>query len=119
MTKFTVHFRTDAQFATTEIVAETVELALAAAHEIIASESEKLYFHPHFFTLPINEIAICDEGDSEELAIWLDDDLRLAVAARDLHRAARLVLASWELGDLAEAMRELSAAVAKAEGGAT
>jgi hypothetical protein len=42
----------------------------------------------------------------------------LAFAARDLLDAAELVVARWERGDLAEAVRELSAAIAKAKGGA-
>jgi hypothetical protein len=44
--------------------------------------------------------------------------LHVRLAASDLLSAARLVIARWETGDLAEAVRELSAAVAKAEGGA-
>lgn len=39
-------------------------------------------------------------------------------AAAALLRAARRVLATWAAGDLAAAVRDLSAAVARAEGGA-
>jgi hypothetical protein len=46
-----------------------------------------------------------------------DDDMRLRLAARDLLGAAEHVVARWEQGDLAKAVRELSAAIAKATGG--
>ena len=65
----------------------------------------------------VNEIVIYD-ADDNKLAVWLDDDMRLRLAARDLLDAAELVVARWERGDLAEAVRELDAAIAKAKGGA-
>ena len=49
----------------------------------------------------------------------IDDDGRLwnrLKAATDLIESAKLVLARWERGDLAEAVRSLGAAIAKAEG---
>jgi FixJ family two-component response regulator len=67
--------------------------------------------------MPVNEIAIKDANDNE-LAVWLDDDLRLRLAARDLLEAAELVVARWEQGDLAAAVRQLDDAIAKAKGGA-
>ena len=67
--------------------------------------------------MPVNEIAIKDANDNE-LAVWLDDDLRLRLAARDLLEAAELVVARWEQGDLADAVRQLYDAIAKAKGGA-
>jgi hypothetical protein len=118
MTTYTVHFSSDADFATTEIEAETFELALAAAHEMVANDSAELRFEPYTGPFDVNEISVCDEDDSDELVVWYDDDVRLRLASRDLLNAARLVIARWETGDLAEAVRELSAAVVKA-GGAT
>jgi hypothetical protein len=118
MRTFTVHFNTDAECATDAIEAETAELALAAAREMAANDSNELLFERYQSAFDINEIVVRDEDDSEELAVWFDDDLRLRLAADDLLNAARLVIARWESGDLAEAVRELSAAIAKAEGGA-
>jgi hypothetical protein len=118
MTTYTVHFRTDAECATDEIVAETAALALVAAREIATNRLKELFFEPYQGAFDVNEIAVCDEDDSEELVVWYNDDLHLRFAARDLLSAARLVLERWETGDLAEAVRELSAAVVKAEGGA-
>ena len=66
----------------------------------------------------VNEIAIGMEDGDEELAVWLDADLHLRLAASDLLAAARRVIERWERGDLAEAVRDLASAVAKAEGGA-
>jgi hypothetical protein len=42
--------------------------------------------------MPVNEIAIKDANDNE-LAVWLDEDLRLRLGARDLLEAAELVVA--------------------------
>jgi hypothetical protein len=64
---------------------------------------------------PVIEISIHD-ADSNRLAVWYDDDMRLRLAARGLLDAAELVVARWERSDLAEAVRELSAAIAKAKG---
>jgi hypothetical protein len=44
--------------------------------------------------------------------------LRLQLSAPDLLEAAELVVARWEHGDLAEAVRALDSAIAKAKGGA-
>jgi hypothetical protein len=118
MTVFTVLFRTEAECAVDEIEAETAELALAAARNIAANRRHSLLFEPYEGPFAVNEIAVCDEDGSDELAVWSDDDLRLRLAGKDLLAAARLVIARWESGDLAEAVGELSAAVAKAEGGA-
>jgi hypothetical protein len=52
-----------------------------------------------------------------QLAVWHDDDLRLRLAARDLLEAAELVVARWEQGDLADAVRQLDAVIATAKGG--
>jgi len=76
-----------------------------------------LKFESYYEALPVNGIAIQD-ADHNELAVWLDEDLRLRLAAPDLLDAAELVVARWEQGDLAEAVRELDAAIAKAKGGA-
>jgi hypothetical protein len=118
MTTFTVHFRTDAECASSEIKAKTAKRALASARKIAVNKPETLFFEPYQGVFDINEIEVFAEDGSAE-AIWYDEDLHVRLAASDLLSAARLVIARWESGDLAEAVRELSAAVAKAEGGAT
>jgi hypothetical protein len=97
--------------------AETSEKALAIARAIVADNFDTLDFGPYYHEIGVNEIAICGDDYYDELAVWRDDKLRLRRAAADLLSAAKRVLEHWESGDLAEAVRELSAAVAKAEGG--
>lgn len=117
MTYFTVYFRTDAECAVEEIEADTAELAMVAARTMATDQREKLDFDPNEGLFPINEIEVSNEDDATQ-AVWRNDELQLRLAARDLLKAARKVIAHWESGDLAEAVRELSAAVRKAEGGA-
>jgi hypothetical protein len=117
MTTYTAYFRTDADFATREIKAATPEQALKKARRFYADDPLDLMFESYSDAMPVNEIVIQDAADNE-LAVWLDDDLRLQLAARDLLTAAELVVASWERGDLAGAVRQLDAAIAKAKGGA-
>jgi hypothetical protein len=117
MTNYTAYFRNAAEFAELDIEADSPEKALAIARATVTDNFDALTFQNYDGALPVDEIAICD-GDYTELAVWYDDDLRLRLAGKDLLAAARLVIARWGAGDLAEAVRELSAAVAKAEGGA-
>jgi len=76
---------------------------------------------------PDGEIIVMDEQDVSVATcwkqpldpdVWVESNARLIAAAPDLLDAAELVVARWERGDLAEAVRELSAAVAKAKAGA-
>jgi hypothetical protein len=117
MTTYTAYFRTDAEFATREIKATTPQQALRKARRFYDDDPFDLMFESYDGGQPVNEIAIHD-ADNDELAVWLDDDLCLRLAARDLLDAAELVVARWERGDLAAAVRELDAAIAKAKGGA-
>jgi hypothetical protein len=117
MKTYTAHFRTDAEFATREIKAATPEQALKKARRLYERDPLDLKFESYYEALPVNGIAIKD-ADDNELALWQDEDLRLQLAARDLLEAAELVLARWKRGDLAEAVRALDAAIAKAKGGA-
>jgi hypothetical protein len=108
MTLFTAHYRSDAEWTCQTIHAGTPELALGIARHYAELNADDFDCH---------EIEISAE-DGSSCAIWRDEEQRLRFAARDLLNAARLVIERWEKGDLAEAVRELSAAVAKAEGGA-
>jgi len=118
MTTYTATFRTDAETASHNLEAETPEQALALAQKLYADEPSELWFEPYAAGgMTVNDIAISD-ADGNEVALWLDDDLRLRFAADDLLAAAELVVARWERGDLAEAVRGLDAAIAKAKGGA-
>ena len=117
MTTYTAIFRTDAEFATHEFTADSPEQALALARRFYDDDPLDLMFESYSDGMPVNEIVIQDPDDNE-LAVWLDDDMRLRLAAGDLLEAAEAVVARWERGDLAAAVRDLDAAIAKAKGGA-
>jgi hypothetical protein len=116
MNTYTAYFRTDANYATRDIEADTPERALAEARKIAETDAHALWFTP-YDEAPINEIMIEDE-DSHEVAAWQDEDLSLQLAARDLLSAAEKVLDRWQNGDIGEVIRELAVAVDAAKGGA-
>jgi hypothetical protein len=116
MTTYRAIFRSDADQAEHDFEAETAEKALALARRYFdEGHADDLYFEPYSDALPVNEIAIY--RDYEECAVWTKDDLRLRNVASDLLEAAEMVVARWERGDLAEAVRKLDAAIAKAKCG--
>ena len=117
MKTYTAYFRTDAEFATRQIKAVTPEQALKKACRFYDDHPSDLMFESYDSLMPVNKIAVKD-ADYNELAVWLDEDLRLRLAARDLLEAAELVVARWEQGDLAGAVRLLDDAIAMAKGGA-
>jgi len=117
MKTYTAYFNTDAEFATREFDADTPEQALKKALRFHRTHADQLSFERYDHHGPVNQIDIWnDQGD--DLAVWHDDDQRLRLAASDLLAAAELVVARWERGDLAGAVRQLAAAIAKAKGGA-
>jgi hypothetical protein len=96
----------------------TPERAIELARKFAENRSDELDFQSFEpCDCPINEIEILDEHGNE-LAAWHDDEMRLWLAARDLLEAAETVVARWECGDLAEAVRALDAAIARAKEGA-
>jgi hypothetical protein len=117
MTIYSVEFRTDAGSATKEIKAASIGAALGKARRIASGNADSLCFQPYESEAAINEIVVADE-EGQDLGAWRDEDVLLRLAVRDLLDAARSVIARWEQGDLAGAVRELAAAVAKAGGSA-
>jgi hypothetical protein len=117
MKTYIAHFRTDADFATREFKARTPHQALALACEFFDNDPLDLTFASYDGVMPVNEIVIKD-ADGNERAAWRDDDMRLRRAAPELLEAAEAVVACWERGDLAAAVRDLEAAIARAKGGA-
>ena len=118
MTTYEVYFRTDLQWGMREFVADTADQAVELARRFAHENADSLdldYFEA--CDCPINEIEICDDHGNS-LATWFDDDMRLRLAAHELLVAAEAVIARWERGDLAEAVRQLCVAVAKAKAGA-
>jgi hypothetical protein len=118
MTTYDVYFRNDLQWGTREFIADTPEQALELARRFAADHADELIFEIYEGSdFAINEIEVCDV-EHNSLATWFDDEMRLRLAARDLLDASQQVLDRWQRGDLAEAVRALAAAVAKAKGGA-
>ena len=109
-TAYTAYFYTDAQYATTEIAADTPGLALAAAcrinHEGVDNLQFETYDEPH----PVNHIEIFDK-DHNELARWRDADLLLRMAGPDLLKA--LEFCDMTLADLEASKRKGYIAEAK------
>jgi hypothetical protein len=122
MKTYTAYFFTDANYASYDLAAETPEQALAAARALDEADDGSLYFTTYDDAPPVNQIEILDEDG--EVAEWLDDDLRLRLAAGDLLAALELCVDC--LGDLARlddgtpsisALNQSRAAIAKAKGG--
>jgi hypothetical protein len=126
MTIYTAYFRTDAETACHEFEARTPKQALALARKFYNENPLGLYFEPYDGGMPVNEIAISD-ADDNECAVWFDDDLRLRLAASDLHSALLAVMKWWTQTPAfqngedempAEIFDAMRLAVAKAKGGA-
>lgn len=125
MTAYTAHFRTDTEFAIDEVEADTPEQALLKAQELCANDPSGLWFEPYEGDMAVNEIAINDDRGAQ-VAIWLDDDVRLRLAAQDLLDALEELVAR-ERAEAAESgftddemtwLEDARRAIAKAKGGA-
>ncbi|HWX35551.1 MAG TPA: hypothetical protein VNZ53_50040 [Steroidobacteraceae bacterium] len=92
MTTYTVNFASDAEFASRSFDAETPEQALALARKLYEDEPSELWFEP-YNGMDVNEIAVCDP-DGDKLAVWLDDELRLRLAAQEMLDALEQALAA-------------------------
>jgi hypothetical protein len=116
MAEYHVYLRTDAHWAMRRFNAGSPRHAITLARRFADAHFPDLNFETYLpVDCPINEIGVFDEGGSE-LAVWYDDDVRLRLAAPALLAAAAKVVARWERGDLAEAVRDLNDAVMRAQG---
>jgi hypothetical protein len=116
MDSFIICFSTDAQWAELAIDAATPAQALKHARRIATDRLLSLEYEAYDGVQPIKQIEVLDD-DGNRLALWQDDELRLRLAGPDLLAAAKKVVDRWEHGDLADAVRELDAAIAKAKDG--
>ncbi len=125
MTTNTAYFRTDFETANHEIEADTPEQALIKAQELYENDPSELWFEPYDGGMPVNEIEVIDD-DYNEVALWLDDDLRLRLAAQDLLDALEELVAR-DRAEAAESgftddemtwLEDARRAIAKAKGGA-
>jgi hypothetical protein len=117
MSSYRVYLRTDIQWTMRTFTACSPQEAIKAARRYADEHFSEMDFEGYEeCDCPVNEIEVLDE-QGNELAVWHDEDLRLRLAADDLLEAAEKVVARWERGDLAEAVRELDAAIVKAKKG--
>ena len=117
-TSYMATFHTPAGIATELFHASTPEEALQEAKTFW--EDGKLsedQLDPVAEGYCVREIVIssCDEGD---LASWMTFEHRVERAGPKLLAAAEALIASWEKGDLAAAVRTLAATVEETKGGA-
>ena len=125
MTTYTAYFRTDSEAATRKIEADTPEQALIKAQELYANDPSDLWFERYDDGMPVNEIVIHSD-DHDELATWIDDDLRLRRAAQDLLDALESLVVRDRAGAAASGftddettwLEDARRAIAKAKGGA-
>jgi hypothetical protein len=116
MNTFQVYLRSDIAWTRKDIKAATPDQAIELAQLLSKKDPTLLDEHYEVCDCPVNEIEVLDEH-GDQLAEWQSDDLRLKLAAQNLLDAAELVVARWSQGNLADAVRQLDAAVAKARGG--
>ncbi|OMI09506.1 hypothetical protein BSN85_16395 [Bradyrhizobium brasilense] len=93
---------------------------MARAHLIADQRFRWLRFYDDVpaWLRAITQIDVCNVL-TEQSRTWLAPHVRQAVRTERLLAAARLVVASWETGDLADAVRRLANVIAEAEGGAS
>lgn len=127
MTTYQVDFRSDAALASHAFEADTPQQALSQAQSLYADQPWKLWFEAYDGKTPVNEITVND-SDGNEVAVWLDDELRLRLAASDLlaaleqavtalNTAPRFAIPNLE-SDSYKIAAMCDRAIAKAKGGA-
>lgn len=114
MPKYSIYIYTAAERAYAELRASSPGKALARARAMADDERFALDFESFEDLGPVKEIEVCDEA-GHEVANWLSPHARLQIAAPSLLKAARLVVSRWSEGDLADAVRQLEAAIAEAD----
>jgi hypothetical protein len=118
MKTYTAYFYTDANYASTEIEADTPEQALAVARAM--NENDEIEHFRHYDEAPhVNQIEIFDDNYGE-VAEWQDSELRLRLAAADmLALLKRINEAFYVKGTrkaLLEVMKETKPLIARVEG---
>ena len=98
MPTYTANFRTDAEFDVKEFEADTPAQALQMARELVERDPEAFAFETYDMLMPIDEIEISGP-EGGELAVWLSDDLRLRLAARDLLQALEAIASMQKDGE--------------------
>jgi hypothetical protein len=118
---YRAEFFTAADYAFRDFKAETPEQALQLARRFYEEDIGELDFRSYDDNAGLDQIQIWDR-ERGALANWESDDYRLRKAAHELRaalqaqtQAAKAVMATWEQGDLAAAVRSLDASIAAAD----
>jgi hypothetical protein len=118
---YRAEFFTVADYAFRDFEAGTPQEALALARRFYDEDIGELDFRSYDDNAGLDQIQIWDSKRGT-LATWQSDDYRLRQAARELLAAlraqtevAKAVIANWEEGDLAGAVRALDASIGEAE----
>jgi hypothetical protein len=118
---YRAEFFTAADYAVRDFEAATPEDALQLARRFYDEDCGELDFRSYDDNAGVDQIQIWDKKRGT-LASWESDDYRLRKAACDLlaalqaqTEAAKAVIANWEEGDLAGAVRALAASIGEAE----
>jgi hypothetical protein len=118
---YRAEFFTAADYAARDFEAATPAEALQLARRFYDEDLGELDFRSYDDNAGLDQIQIWDSKRGT-LASWESDDYRLRRAARDLlaalraqTEAAKAVIANWEEGDLAGAVRALGASISEAE----
>jgi len=118
---YRAEFFTAADYAARDFEAATPAEALQLARRFYDEDLGELDFRSYDDNAGLDQIQIWD-SKLGTLASWESDDYRLRRAARDLlaalrapTEAAKAVIANWEEGDLAGAVRALGASISEAE----
>jgi hypothetical protein len=124
MTNYTVHFRNSTGSAIHDIEADTPENALAFARQLV--DADRLDFERYDLSSEVNEIVVSDDAGND-LALWVDEDTSLRLAAQDL-LAALEELVARERAEAADCgftddemtwLEDARRAIAKAKGAAS
>lgn len=112
---YTVYASTGTHHGTRQINAQTPEAALETALSIFNDQNSYLSWGltPHDVGA-VEDIEVWD-ADGKAVVFWQQPSVRLAMAAPALLRAARKVVARWQGGDLAAAVRDLALAIGEVE----
>jgi hypothetical protein len=113
MKTYDITIHTSNAYATFDVEARTPQQALKLARKEWYANRDGLDWFQRDDSGMLESISVDD--DTLE---WFAPEVELAMSGRDLLDAGQKVIDRWESGDLAEAVRELDAAIAKATGGA-
>jgi hypothetical protein len=114
MKTYDITIHTSNMYATFDVEAKTPQQALKLARKEWDTNRDSLYWNQRDDEIGSLESISVDDDTIE----WFTPEVQLAMAAGDLLEAGQKVVDRWERGDLAEAVRDLAAAIKLATGGA-